>query len=76
MAQLTSDVAVMVANAGIAPVCPFLEMTPDLLDKTYAVNVRGVFLCYREAAKVMISQGQGGRLIGKCDSVCAIIIPD
>jgi meso-butanediol dehydrogenase/(S,S)-butanediol dehydrogenase/diacetyl reductase len=29
-------------------------------------NLRGIFLCYKEAAKVMISQGKGGKLIGAC----------
>jgi meso-butanediol dehydrogenase/(S,S)-butanediol dehydrogenase/diacetyl reductase len=28
------------------------------------VNVKGVFNCYRAAARQMISQGRGGRLIG------------
>ncbi|KAK8864411.1 hypothetical protein IAR55_001659 [Kwoniella newhampshirensis] len=59
---------VMVANAGIAPVCPFLEMKPELLDKIFSVNVRGVFLCYQAAAKQMIKQGSGGRLIAACST--------
>ncbi|CAF1283323.1 unnamed protein product [Rotaria sordida] len=28
--------------------------------------MRGVFLCYKEAAKIMIKQGKGGRIIGAC----------
>jgi NAD(P)-dependent dehydrogenase (short-subunit alcohol dehydrogenase family) len=28
------------------------------------VNARGVFLCYKFAAEVMIKQGQGGRIVG------------
>ncbi|WVR07072.1 hypothetical protein IAU60_004111 [Kwoniella sp. DSM 27419] len=59
-------VDVMVANAGIAPVCPFLDITTDLMDQVYQVNVKGVFLCYQAAAKQMIKQGDGGRLIGAC----------
>ncbi|WWC89320.1 uncharacterized protein L201_004241 [Kwoniella dendrophila CBS 6074] len=59
-------VDVMVANAGIAPVTPFLELSCDTLDKVYQVNVKGVFLCYQAAAKQMIKQGDGGRLIGAC----------
>lgn len=57
----------MVANAGIAPVASFLEMKPELFDKIHAVNVRGVFLCYQAAAKQMVKQGSGGRLIGMSD---------
>ncbi|KAG6873001.1 hypothetical protein C0995_004133 [Termitomyces sp. Mi166 len=33
-------------------------------DKLFAVNGRGVFLCYKYAALQMIKQGQGGRIIG------------
>ena len=33
-------------------------------DKVYSINVRGVMLCYKHAAKQMIAQGQGGRIIG------------
>jgi len=33
-------------------------------DRVLAVNLRGVFLCYKHAAKQMIAQGRGGRLIG------------
>ena len=32
----------------------------------FAINMRGVFLCYKEAAKVMIEQGKGGKIIGAC----------
>ena len=30
--------------------------------------MRGVFLCYKEAAKIMIEQGRGGKLIGACST--------
>jgi NAD(P)-dependent dehydrogenase (short-subunit alcohol dehydrogenase family) len=29
-----------------------------------AINVRGVFLCYKHAGRQMILQGRGGRIIG------------
>ncbi|CAF1333507.1 unnamed protein product [Rotaria sordida] len=31
--------------------------------------MRGVFLCYKEAAKIMIKQGTGGKIIGACSTV-------
>lgn len=55
---------VMVANAGIAQVLPLLELKPEDWDRMMAVNVRGVFLCYQAAAKQMIGQGTGGKIIG------------
>lgn len=55
---------VMVANAGIAITSPLLETTPEQWDRTMEVNLRGVFFCYQAAARQMIAQGVGGRLIG------------
>ena len=55
---------VMVANAGIAQVAPILELTPEDFDNVMAVNGRGVFLCYQAAARQMIRQGTGGKIIG------------
>ena len=55
---------VMVANAGIAQVKPLLEITPEDFDGLMAVNLRGVFLCYKAAAQQMIEQGTGGKIIG------------
>ena len=39
-------------------------MTAEDWDETSAINMRAVFLCYKEAAKIMIKQGTGGRIIG------------
>ena len=55
---------VMVANAGIAVTAPLLEITAEQWQITMDVNVKGVLHCYQSAAREMISQGRGGRLIG------------
>jgi len=55
---------VMVANAGVAQTKALLDVTPDEYDRIHAVNGRGVFLCYTEAARQMIKQGNGGKIIG------------
>jgi meso-butanediol dehydrogenase/(S,S)-butanediol dehydrogenase/diacetyl reductase len=55
---------VMVANAGVALTAPLLETTAEQWQQTMDVNVKGVFHCYRAAARQMIKQGRGGRLIG------------
>ncbi|KAF8886694.1 NAD-binding protein [Gymnopilus junonius] len=55
---------VMVANAGICFTKPFLETTAEDFRKTFAVNVDGVFFCYKYAGLQMIRQGKGGRIVG------------
>ncbi|KAL1404880.1 hypothetical protein Q8F55_008491 [Vanrija albida] len=57
---------VMVANAGIAPTDTFLDLTVDAYDTLYAINQRGVLLCYQAAARQFIAQGGGGKLIAAC----------
>jgi 2-dehydro-3-deoxy-D-gluconate 5-dehydrogenase len=50
---------IFVNNAGIFPTSPVLDMKLELWEKIQAVNLRGVFLCSREAGKVMAKQGDG-----------------
>ncbi|KAI0285440.1 hypothetical protein BGY98DRAFT_366595 [Russula aff. rugulosa BPL654] len=47
-----------------ANVAPY-EATAEDLDRIIGVNLRGTFLCYKYAGLQMISQGRGGRIIGK-----------
>ncbi len=55
---------ICVNNAGISnPPMPLVQMTDEGFDRTIAVNLRGVFLCMRAAARQMIQQGGGGRII-------------
>ena len=42
---------------------PFLELTLDEWREVMAVNLDGVFLCLREAAKLMVDRGTGGSLV-------------
>ena len=37
----------------------------DNFERTMAVNVTGVLLCYKYAAIEMIKQGRGGRILGE-----------
>jgi meso-butanediol dehydrogenase/(S,S)-butanediol dehydrogenase/diacetyl reductase len=43
---------------------PLLEITTKQWQRTMDVNVKGVLHCYQSAARQMITQGRGGRLIG------------
>ena len=55
---------VLVANAGIAVTAPLVDTTASQWQTSLDVNLTGVFHCYRAAARQMISQGRGGRIIG------------
>lgn len=57
---------VMVANAGVTLIAKFIDTTPEVFDRTIDINLKGVFHCYMAAAKRMIAQGCGGRLIAAC----------
>jgi NAD(P)-dependent dehydrogenase (short-subunit alcohol dehydrogenase family) len=54
---------VMVNNAGTIAIAPVVETSVETWDRVLGVNLRGVFLGCREAAKQMISQGGGGRIV-------------
>ncbi|CAE6338237.1 unnamed protein product [Rhizoctonia solani] len=55
----------MIANAGIVKIAPLLDLSTEIIDLTHSINVKGVFYCYRAAARAMIPSG-GGRIIGAC----------
>lgn len=54
---------ILVNNAGIFPQIPLLQMTAEDFDKVISVNLRGTFLCSREASRLMIEQRTGGSII-------------
>jgi NAD(P)-dependent dehydrogenase (short-subunit alcohol dehydrogenase family) len=55
-----------VSHEGIAQQPPVKSCTAtvDIFDRLMAVNARSTMLCYKHAAKQMIAQGRGGRIIG------------
>jgi glucose 1-dehydrogenase len=54
---------VFVNNAGIEFKHPFLEFPLEQFQKIVAVNLQGPFLCAQAAARQMVQQGAGGRII-------------
>jgi len=54
---------VLVNNAAIFPKKPFLEVSAEFWDRLHAVNLRGTFLCLREAITRMKAQGTGGAIV-------------
>ena len=54
---------ILVNNAGVLAVTPVLEMDDSAWDWQMNVNARGVLYCSQAAARQMIAQGEGGRII-------------
>jgi acetoin reductase-like protein len=54
---------VMVNNAATIAIGPIVETTVETWDRLMATNLRGVFLGCRAAARQMIAQGDGGRIV-------------
>jgi len=56
-------VDILVNNAGIFPVQPFLDLTTKEWSRVQDVNMKGYFLCTREAVTHMKERGAGGRIV-------------
>lgn len=64
------SIDVLVNNAGIYPQMPMLEMTPEVFDRVYTLNLKSLAFTCKAAATRMIEQGSGGAIvnIGSIDS--------
>jgi NAD(P)-dependent dehydrogenase (short-subunit alcohol dehydrogenase family) len=54
---------VLVNNAGVFRITPLLDISPDEWDWIFAVNVRAMLLTTQVAARTMITQGNGGKIV-------------
>ncbi len=54
---------IFINNAGIEFKHPFLEFPLEQFQKIVAVNLQGPFVCCQAAARQMVKQGKGGRII-------------
>src|SRR5437868_3401416 len=54
---------VIVNNAGVTRFADIMDLTEADWDRIHRVNAKGVFFCLQRAAREMIKQGGGGRII-------------
>lgn len=57
------EINIVVNNAGIAVFKPFVEVDPETVRKIWDVNLFGTFFSGQRAAREMIRQGKGGKII-------------
>lgn len=66
---------ICVNNAAVAPHASLLEERVEVWDLVYAVNCRGTFLMTQAAARLLIEQGDGGRIINFSSGVSKVGSP-
>jgi galactitol 2-dehydrogenase len=54
---------ILINNAALFDMGPIVEITHATFDRLYAVNVAGTLFMLQAAAKAMIAQGRGGKII-------------
>jgi galactitol 2-dehydrogenase len=54
---------ILVNNAGIFDLAPIVEITRESYHRVFAVNVEGLLFTLQAAARQMIAQGHGGKII-------------
>ncbi|KAJ7811396.1 hypothetical protein B0H14DRAFT_1471801 [Mycena olivaceomarginata] len=62
---------VMAANAGVGSTGSVMDADVEKWEQLWEINIRGVLLCYKYAARQMVKQGAGGRIIG-ASSMCGL----
>lgn len=70
--QHFGKVDVLASNAGICPFHAFLDMSPDMLKATVAVNLEGAFFVTQAVANQMKAQGTGGAIVAT-SSISALV---
>ena len=70
--QKSGRVDVVVNNAGIMPLSPIAKGDVETFDKVIAINLRGTFLVFAQAAQ---NVAEGGRIIAFSSSVLAKSFP-
>ena len=64
--QVTDELGVpdvTVANAGIYPNTPFLDLAEDEWDRVIDTNLKGTFLTCQSVARALVEAGRGGRFV-------------
>lgn len=59
----TGKLDILINNAALFDLAPITEITRDSYDRLFSINVAGTLFTLQAAARQMIKQGQGGKII-------------
>lgn len=63
VAERAGGLDILVNNAALFDLAPIVGITRDSFDRLFAINVAGTLFTLQAAAKQMIAQGRGGKII-------------
>ena len=67
---------ILVNSAGVREIVAFLELAFDEWQRIISTNLSGTFLCSQAAARKMIAQGQGGKIINLASVAGLVGVPN
>ena len=73
--QKLGGIHLLVNNAGVILRKPAEEISEEEWDKVIEINLRGTFLCAQAAAKAMMKEGKGGRIINLSSIMGGVALP-
>ncbi|GHF45517.1 NAD(P)-dependent dehydrogenase (short-subunit alcohol dehydrogenase family) [Deinococcus metalli] len=74
--RAAGPVDLLVNNAGISVLQPFLDVTPDAFDRTVAVNVRAALIVSQEVARGLIARGAPGAIVNVSSQASTVGLPE
>lgn len=69
-------VDILCSIAGVVHNDAFLELPEDHWERTLAVNLKGVYLCGQAAARQMVKQGGGGKIVNMASTNGIVAEPE
>ena len=66
---------ILINNAGVESIVPFLEITLEEWERVTNINLRGEFFCAQAAVRHMIASGKGGAIVNIGSVQAGMVLP-